>query len=150
MAPNSARLLISGTPQLASTSSAVVETTSSTRIFNRQPALTTQTSIPTKTNLLLPNGGILNNISVPVIQQTAGLKHVGVPKRRCKHCYFIVKDEVRYVMCTVHPRHKVAERQVATKFGNMILTHGTQGGRNMNNPRGTRQMKTQQSFRMDF
>ena len=33
------------------------------------------------------------------------LKHVGVPKLRCKHCYFMVKDEVKYVMCTAKRRH---------------------------------------------
>merc|ERR1712059_203475 len=29
-----------------------------------------------------------------LVTQTAGIKHVGIPKLRCRHCYFVVKDEV--------------------------------------------------------
>jgi hypothetical protein len=43
-----------------------------------------------------------------------------------------------------------AQKQVAQKFGNMILTHGTQGSNKHGNGRATRNMKTQDSFRMDF
>jgi ribosomal protein L36 len=120
-------------------------------IVNRQSTLSTSStqSLSPSYARISQSGGLLNNINVAAIQQTAGLKHKGEPKRRCKHCYFIIKDEVKYVMCTVHPRHKQAQRQVATKYGNMIMTHATQGGRG-SGCRGTREMKTQQSFRLDF
>merc|ERR1719339_572395 len=79
---------------------------------------------------------------------SAGLKHVGVPKLRCKHCYYVIKDEVKYVMCTAKPRHMQAEKMVAAKQGNMILTHATQGS--AKKVRGSRAIKSQNSFRMDF
>nr|ALS04707.1 mitochondrial putative 39S ribosomal protein L36 [Pseudodiaptomus poplesia] len=81
---------------------------------------------------------------------SAGLKHVGVPTLRCRHCYFVVKDEVKYVMCTAKPRHQQAQKMIAAKFGNMILTHATQGVNKKNNGRGSRNIKTQSSFRLDF
>jgi ribosomal protein L36 len=34
------------------------------------------------------------------------LKHVGKPTLRCRHCYFVIKDEQKYVMCTAKPRHR--------------------------------------------
>jgi hypothetical protein len=43
-----------------------------------------------------------------------------------------------------------AQKLVATKFGNMILTHATQGSSKHGNGRATRNMKTQDFFRMDF
>jgi len=86
------------------------------------------------------------------VVQVASLKHVGQPKKRCKHCYFIVQDEVKYVMCTVHARHHQAGKQIAAKEGNMIMTHATQGssGAKVNYGRGSRYMKTQESFKMEF
>jgi len=84
-----------------------------------------------------------------LVQATAGMKTVGVVEKRCRHCYTIIQDEVKYNMCTAKPRHRQAQKQVATKFGNMILTHATQGSKRSNG-RGTRHIKTQQSFRLDF
>lgn len=83
------------------------------------------------------------------VQSTAGLKAVGQVEKRCRHCYTVIQDEVKYNLCTAKPRHRQVQKQVATKFGNMILTHGTQGTKRSNG-RGTRHMKTQQSFRLDF
>eukprot|EP00088_Acartia_fossae_P001516 TRINITY_DN10589_c0_g1_i2.p1 TRINITY_DN10589_c0_g1~~TRINITY_DN10589_c0_g1_i2.p1 ORF type:complete len:177 (-),score=17.06 TRINITY_DN10589_c0_g1_i2:797-1327(-) len=96
------------------------------------------------------NSVILSNTQSVLQQQSAGLKHRGLPKLRCKHCYFIVHEERKYVMCTAYPRHKQVSKATALKEGNMIMTHATQGGRNKYNGRGTRNIKTQQSFRMDF
>jgi len=92
----------------------------------------------------------LLKISLPGVQQSAGLKHVGVPRLRCKHCYFVVKDELKYVMCTVHRRHLQAEKLIAAKYGNMIMTHATQGSTKSGGSRGSRGIKTQDTFRMDF
>nr|ALS05207.1 mitochondrial putative 39S ribosomal protein L36 [Tortanus dextrilobatus] len=90
----------------------------------------------------------LLKISVPSIQPSAGLKHVGVPKLRCKHCYFVIQDERKYVLCTAKPRHLQTQKLVASKQGNMILSHATQGS--AKKIRGSREMKTQASFRLDF
>ena len=43
-----------------------------------------------------------------------------------------------------------AEKMVALKFGSMILTHATQGSSKHGDGKGSRHMKTQDSFRMDF
>merc|ERR1712059_187229 len=85
-----------------------------------------------------------------LVTQTAGIKHVGIPKLRCRHCYFVVKDEVKYVMCTSKPRHYQAQKNIALKYGNMIMTHATQGSSKSNNGKGSRHMRTQQSCRMEF
>lgn len=84
------------------------------------------------------------------IQPIAGIKHMGVPKLRCRHCYFVIKNEQRFVMCTAKPRHYAAQKMVGLKFGNMILTHATQGSSKWNTGKGSRHMKTQNSFRMEF
>jgi len=84
------------------------------------------------------------------LQHTAGLKYVGVPKLRCRHCYFVVQDETRYVMCTSKPRHRQAQKMKYKKYGDMIMTHATQGGYNHGNGKGRRDMLTQSSFRLDF
>merc|ERR1712173_334788 len=78
--------------------------------------------------------------------QSHGIKHMGKLQKRCRHCYFAVKDEQKYVMCTANPRHYAAQKMVGLKWGNMILTHATQGGNRRNRGRGTRHMKTQTSF----
>jgi len=106
------------------------------------------TSIST-TVLSKNESSLLNNSQSPLVQQVAGMKNRGELRKRCKHCYFIIKDERKYVMCTVHPRHKAAGKVVADMQGNMILTHATQGSKGKEG-KGNRQMKTQQSFRMDF
>ena len=67
---------------------------------------------------------------------------MGKLQKRCRHCYFAVKDEQKYVMCTANPRckdrffplglldvncrHYAAQKMVGLKWGNMILTHATQ------------------------
>merc|ERR1712243_106786 len=85
-----------------------------------------------------------------MIVPSAGIKHMGKLVKRCKHCYFVVKDEQKYVMCTAKPRHYAAQKLVATKFGNMVMTHATQGSNKHNNGKGSRHMKTQSSFRLEF
>ena len=81
---------------------------------------------------------------------SAGIKHVAHPRKRCRHCYFQVKDEQRYVMCTANPRHYTAERQKNKKWGNYVFTHATTGVNDKGHGRGSRHMKTQNSFRLDY
>lgn len=54
-----------------------------------------------------------------------GMKQVGNCKRRCKDCYFVVRQERLFVMCKTHSRHKqmsMKKRQRNT----WILTDATQ------------------------
>jgi len=89
----------------------------------------------------------LNQVQVT---QTAGIKHVANPEKRCRHCYFQVIDEQRYVMCTKNPRHYTAQKIKNKKWGNYVFTHATQGATDGGYGKGSRHMKTQQSFRLDF
>jgi len=53
--------------------------------------------------------------STSLLTQTAGIKHVGKLSLRCRHCYFMVKDEQQFVMCTAKARHYQAQKQPAKK-----------------------------------
>ena len=78
----------------------------------------------------------------------AGMKLVNNPKRRCKHCYIVIEDEIKYVFCDKFPRHKQAtKRLAATSKVARIMTHATQGGRNTSAKMG---MWTQQGLREDY
>ena len=86
--------------------------------------------------------------------QTAGMKYVPRPTKRCRDCFMYIKDEITYVDCKTHPRHKQATkrhlpRKVAKKV-EVIMTHATQGGNRRGNGRGHREMWTQQGLRMEF
>lgn len=61
----------------------------------------------------------------PFIMLYCGLKVKGRVNRRCKDCYFVVREERLYVMCKTHPRHKqviITKREKNT----WILTHASQ------------------------
>merc|ERR1719334_2208725 len=75
-----------------------------------------------------PSPLFLKPFNSVVHQVVAGIKHVGKPSLRCRHCYFAVKDEQQYVLCTAKARHYQAQKQPGKKWGMMILTHATQGG----------------------
>ena len=53
--------------------------------------------------------------STTLLTQTAGIKHVGKLSLRCRHCYYMVKDEQQYVMCTAKPRHYQAKKMPGKK-----------------------------------
>ncbi|XP_055912201.1 39S ribosomal protein L36, mitochondrial [Eupeodes corollae] len=60
-----------------------------------------------------------------IISQVAGFKVKGRLKRRCKDCYFVIRDRRHYVICPTHPRHK----QMSMKkrdYKTWILTDATQ------------------------
>ena len=61
-----------------------------------------------------------------------------------------MKDEQLYVMCTANPKHYNAVKQKNKKWGNFVFTHATQGSTDGGYGRGSRHMKTQQSFRLDY
>ncbi|PZC84202.1 hypothetical protein B5X24_HaOG205397 [Helicoverpa armigera] len=63
--------------------------------------------------------------SLPMINPVCGFKVKGRLRRRCKSCYFVVRDERLYVICPKSPRHK----QMAMKpkpLNTWILTHASQ------------------------
>ena len=93
---------------------------------------------------------LLSPPSSPVFLQTAGIKHKAHVNKRCRHCYFQVKDEQLYVMCTANPKHYNAVRQKNKKWGNYVMTHATQGATDGGYGRGSRHMRTQQSASLDY
>lgn len=63
--------------------------------------------------------------STPIVNPVCHFKVKGRLKRRCKSCYFVVRDERLYVICPKFPRHK----QMAMKpkpHNTWILTHASQ------------------------
>lgn len=59
------------------------------------------------------------------ILSMCGFKVKGFLKRRCKDCYFIMRQNRLHVLCKTHPRHK--QMQVQKKEKNtLILSHATQ------------------------
>lgn len=76
----------------------------------------------------IPKLGILQKLLIPfspILMQTCGFKVKGRLRRRCKDCYFVVRDRRYYVICPTHPRHK----QMSMKkrdYKSWILTHATQ------------------------
>ena len=70
-----------------------------------------------KTTLLQP--------PVMAITSQRGMKQVGNCKRRCKDCYYVVRQERLFVMCKTHPRHKQMSMKKRQK-NTWILTDATQ------------------------
>lgn len=61
----------------------------------------------------------------PMLSQVAGFKVKGRLKRRCKDCYFVIRQQRHYVICPTHRRHK----QMSMKkrdYKSWILTDATQ------------------------
>lgn len=54
-----------------------------------------------------------------------GFKQKGRLKRRCKDCYFVMREERLYVICKTHPRHKQMAMKKKEK-NTWILTDATQ------------------------
>lgn len=64
--------------------------------------------------------------SIVSVEQNCGFKVKGRLRRRCKDCYFVMREKRLYVICKTHPRHKqmsMAKREENT----WILTHATMG-----------------------
>ncbi|KAL0822532.1 hypothetical protein ABMA28_004579 [Loxostege sticticalis] len=71
----------------------------------------------TGNNLLTP--------CTPMINPVCNLKIKGRVRRRCKSCYFVIRDERLYVMCPKFPRHKQAAMK-PKPINTWILTHASQ------------------------
>lgn len=68
--------------------------------------------------------GILQSIS-PILQQSCGFKVKGLLKRRCKDCYYVIRENRGYIICKTHPRHKQMA-MVQRPEKKWILTHAIQ------------------------
>lgn len=62
---------------------------------------------------------------LPTLSSACGFKVKGHLKRRCKDCYFVMRQERLYVICKTHPRHKQMSMKPPEKK-TWILTHATQ------------------------
>lgn len=70
----------------------------------------------------------MSNILQPAsifINIQRGMKQVGRVKRRCRDCYFMVRDERLFVLCKTHPRHKQMSI-IKKKKNQRFLTDATQ------------------------
>ncbi|XP_013114269.1 large ribosomal subunit protein bL36m [Stomoxys calcitrans] len=88
------------------------------------PKMPMACDVITPTSLASGIQRLLTPIST-VLHQVAGFKVKGRLKRRCKDCYFVIRQQRHYVICPTHRRHK----QMSMKkrdYKSWILTHATQ------------------------
>lgn len=62
---------------------------------------------------------------LPQFTQRCGFKVKGRLRRRCKDCYFIMREGRLYNLCNTHPRHKQMS-MVKKPKNTWIITHATQ------------------------
>ena len=114
-------------PAILNQSNAIREQLTNNQILRSfslfSPSITTQDAFktmmdPIKPQLLQPAAVSLNF--------ERGFKVKGRLKRRCKDCYFVVRDERLYNICKTHPRHKQMAMKKKDK-NTWILTDATQG-----------------------
>lgn len=99
-------------------------------LINQSAAFFSVLAKPNATNI----NPITNQISVsnlltplmPSIVPSCGFKVKGRLKRRCKDCYFVMRNQRLYVICETHPRHKQMS-MIPKEKNTWILTHATQG-----------------------
>uniref|UniRef100_A0A182NWS0 Ribosomal protein n=1 Tax=Anopheles dirus TaxID=7168 RepID=A0A182NWS0_9DIPT len=68
---------------------------------------------------------LLQSPAVPLLSLVSGFKVKGRLKRRCKDCYFVMRQERLYVICKTHPRHKQMSMKKHER-NTWILTDATQ------------------------
>uniref|UniRef100_A0AAG5DC30 Ribosomal protein n=1 Tax=Anopheles atroparvus TaxID=41427 RepID=A0AAG5DC30_ANOAO len=68
---------------------------------------------------------LLRPTTVPLLNLVSGFKVKGRLKRRCKDCYFVMRQERLYVICKTHPRHKQMSMKKHDR-NTWILTDATQ------------------------
>lgn len=117
-------------------SSALINRTSSyncQRSFHHLRTPTTTTTIATIGKPLATTIGaaagtqplLLQCLALPMVNQTCGFKFKRVLKRRCRDCYFVVRQNRLQVICKTHPRHKQLAI-TAPEESSWILTHAMQ------------------------
>ncbi|XP_017777668.1 PREDICTED: 39S ribosomal protein L36, mitochondrial [Nicrophorus vespilloides] len=73
----------------------------------------------------LANSGLLVPQATNVMQ-SAGFKVKGKLKKRCKDCYFVMREKRLFVICDTHRRHKQMS-MVPDERNTWMLSHATQG-----------------------
>ncbi|XP_053665587.1 uncharacterized protein LOC128714732 [Anopheles marshallii] len=108
-------------------SSQVRPTTSGVSYFHslalpaKASPLANQCSVP-----VVVRSNLLQTRLVPLLNFASGFKVKGRLKRRCKDCYFVMRQERLYVICKTHPRHKQMSMKKHDR-NTWILTDATQG-----------------------
>uniref|UniRef100_A0A2M4C306 Ribosomal protein n=1 Tax=Anopheles marajoara TaxID=58244 RepID=A0A2M4C306_9DIPT len=69
---------------------------------------------------------LLQAAPTPLLNLACGFKVKGRLKRRCKDCYFVMRQERLYVICKTHPRHKQMSMKKHDR-NTWFLTDATQG-----------------------
>ncbi|KAK3881815.1 hypothetical protein Pcinc_013768 [Petrolisthes cinctipes] len=93
-----------------------------TRSYHALKNIPTIASTSTLTPVPSPK---LLEITSPLLTQSCGMKQKGRLTRRCKDCYFVMREGRLYVMCKSKPRHKQMAMKKA-EHNTWILTHATQ------------------------
>ena len=93
--------------------------------LSRLPNATTSPSFGVTGVINTAPSQLLTPTFSPLVQLANGFKIKGRLKRRCKDCYFVVRQERRYVMCKSHGRHKQMAMKKSEK-NSWILTDATQ------------------------
>lgn len=105
----------------------IVSSTSTSRSFHCIIG-TTSHKIPTLNPIATlthpQSAGILQS-TTPLLQLSCGFKVKGLLKRRCKDCYYVIRENRGYIICKTHPRHKQMA-MVKKPESKWILTHATQ------------------------
>lgn len=73
-------------------------------------------------NILTPS--LLSPTNFNLVQ-TCGFKVKGKPRRRCKDCFFVVREQRVFVLCKSSPRHKQMS-MVKDPRNTWMLSHATQ------------------------
>ncbi|XP_024214419.1 large ribosomal subunit protein bL36m [Halyomorpha halys] len=62
---------------------------------------------------------------LPILSQVCGFKVKLKLRKRCKDCYFVIREQRAYVICHTHPRHKQKSMVKKPRY-TWILTHASQ------------------------
>lgn len=100
------------------------------QIVTRSFSAFTAPQVATKTLTVLPASSLFRSSNIlqpaPVLLSfERGFKVKGRLRRRCKDCYFVMREGRLYNICKTHPRHKQMS-MVKKEKNTWILTDATQ------------------------
>lgn len=103
-----------GLTQILPASLTIRPTTCAYHIFNK-----------TQEYQQFPQHNLLLSVPQTYLNQTCGFKVKGQLRRRCKDCYFVMRQQRLFVICKTNPRHKQMS-VVKDERNTWILSHATQ------------------------
>ncbi|XP_044763561.1 54S ribosomal protein RTC6, mitochondrial [Coccinella septempunctata] len=80
---------------------------------------------PVTARAITPNYNFLAPTITEYVSK-CGFKVKGLLRKRCKDCFFVVRDEGLHVVCKTHRRHKQMAMRKKPR-NTWILSHATQG-----------------------